>query len=104
MKYRDYHPVCDCGEYASYNERHDCHFCKACNIWMEANCGDKDCFYCLNRPEFPYSLMRPRQDGESMTEFVDRIWPEFINKYDASFRRMSKLSDELNDSNPNQST
>ncbi len=44
-----------CKSKLSYNERYDVRFCPKCNIWLEDNCGDTDCFYCANRPEKPDS-------------------------------------------------
>lgn len=36
-----------------YDEKFDSVFCPACNIWLEARCGDPECCFCPGRPERP---------------------------------------------------
>ena len=35
---------------ACYSSRHDAWFCGHCKEWLEENCGDSECGYCVDRP------------------------------------------------------
>jgi hypothetical protein len=37
----------------NYSEEHDCYYCQPCNIWVEDQCDDPTCEYCINRPTTP---------------------------------------------------
>ncbi len=63
-----YRPCPTCKAKTFYNERYDANYCKTCNIWLEDNCGDKDCFYCASRPEFPVNI---KTCPELSSEFGD---------------------------------
>lgn len=43
----------NCETSYSYNEKHDAYYCEKCNFWSEKNCGDKNCYFCADRPEKP---------------------------------------------------
>ncbi len=34
-----------------YVEMYDAHYCKDCKHWLESRCHDRDCEYCLTRPD-----------------------------------------------------
>lgn len=55
---RKWNPHCDCGQEKSYNEQWDAYFCAKCEIWLEPMCKDKDCDYCVHRPEKPLHKQR----------------------------------------------
>ncbi|KLU62307.1 hypothetical protein CEB3_c13510 [Peptococcaceae bacterium CEB3] len=42
-----------CGMEKLYSGKHDAHYCKACDTWLEVNCHDPECEFCSNRPEKP---------------------------------------------------
>lgn len=42
-----------CEEDLFYSDEFDAFFCKKCDVFKEKNCGDKDCYFCINRPEKP---------------------------------------------------
>ena len=46
-------PECGDTEMMMYYDDYDAHFCASCNIWLERNCGDKNCQFCANRPDRP---------------------------------------------------
>ena len=41
-----------------YSDQYDCYYCKSCNKWLETECGDKECQYCVDRP------LRPKKDAK----------------------------------------
>jgi hypothetical protein len=43
----------DCGEPMSYNLRFDSDFCIKCDVWLNIQCGDEECYYCVDRSEKP---------------------------------------------------
>lgn len=45
-----------CDNYLIYFGQYDSYFCAYCNDWKEENCGDTDCMFCKNRPDFPLKL------------------------------------------------
>ncbi len=57
-----------CKGAAKFSERYDSSYCVKCNIWLENNCGDKDCYYCASRPEFPVNI---KTCPELSSEFGD---------------------------------
>ena len=42
-----------CGATASYSKEHDALYCPVCNMWLEDDCGEEDCEFCVGRPESP---------------------------------------------------
>lgn len=44
-----------CGTKLKRNEKYDAYYCKKCNEWAEGQCSDPDCFYCVGRPDKPFS-------------------------------------------------
>lgn len=47
-------PQCDwCGGNTERNEKHDAHYCKTCDKWLEEVCGDSTCEFCVGRPKKP---------------------------------------------------
>ncbi len=75
-----YRPCPKCKGKTFYNERYDSNYCKACNIWLEDNCGDTDCFYCASRPEKPVSCIDTNLCQE---------------KFDMNLRQLADLSNEF---------
>lgn len=49
-----WHEHKDCGKRSRfYSAEYDVYGCKACDVWMEDKCKDKQCEFCANRPEKP---------------------------------------------------
>jgi len=44
---------CEPKGFAIYNEQYDAYHCTKCKIWIEKQCGDTRCGFCVNRPENP---------------------------------------------------
>lgn len=44
---------CECGTQQKYDENYDAVYCPACKVWLEKVCQDKDCEFCVGRPERP---------------------------------------------------
>jgi len=42
-----------CGKPSSYNCKYDAYFCKSCDEWLEAKCGNQYCEFCASRPDKP---------------------------------------------------
>jgi len=42
-----------CEHELSYSKEHDAKYCRICDIWVEIECGDPDCNFCIGRPEKP---------------------------------------------------
>jgi hypothetical protein len=42
-----------CNTENEYSWEYDSYFCPKCNVWTESKCKDKDCKFCLDRPETP---------------------------------------------------
>ena len=42
-----------CGGRQWYDERHDAFFCQRDDVWLVAQCSDKECTYCRDRPARP---------------------------------------------------
>ena len=42
-----------CGHEEIYNAEYDAHYCGICNIWVDVQCEDPQCCYCIDRPETP---------------------------------------------------
>ena len=42
-----------CKSEIAYSMDYDAYYCPKCNEWLEAKCGQKDCIYCINRPDKP---------------------------------------------------
>jgi hypothetical protein len=57
---RNHKPVCcHCEEHnwpTHYNKKHDAHYCPDCNIWLESQCIDPECEYCVGRPDKPLDI------------------------------------------------
>jgi len=54
-------PTClQCGCPVEYSHECDAYFCPACNIWLEARCGDPACEFCSERPPRPYMVIIER--------------------------------------------
>ena len=53
MKKTKWNPHCDCGQEKSYSEKWDAFYCDACREWREPLCNDKECEFCVHRPEKP---------------------------------------------------
>jgi hypothetical protein len=87
MKLKNITLICKCKAKADYNEKYDTHFCKACNIWLESKCEDKDCFHCSNRPEFPIKICHNLPDELSNhnpialknSEILAKAFPEYFD-------------------------
>lgn len=48
--------VCGCSvKYKLYDEGVDCYFCGVCNKWLESQCTDANCGYCVDRRVEPLS-------------------------------------------------
>ena len=46
--------MCDkCLMLLDYNERWDAYYCSKCNEWVEKQCSDAECYYCVGRPKNP---------------------------------------------------
>lgn len=43
----------DCKDHEQYSHKHDGYFCPVCDIWLESQCNDPECDYCVGRPEHP---------------------------------------------------
>ncbi len=43
-------PICRCGEVGQRSEEHDAYYCPRSGAWLEDQCGDPDCCYCVERP------------------------------------------------------
>lgn len=44
-------PSCESIQF--YSIKYDAYFCKKCNKWLENNCKDPKCNFCLERPDEP---------------------------------------------------
>jgi hypothetical protein len=56
-------PKChNCNEIGKYSELFDAYFCKKCGIWLEKNCGDPKCLFCLNRPNKPSEIEMSKEE------------------------------------------
>lgn len=51
------HTRCECGSKCYYSNNFDCYFCHKCDKWQELKCTDKECYYCVNRPEKPSEVI-----------------------------------------------
>ena len=46
-------PCAACSSRTVYHDTYDAAFCPKCNRWLESQCGDPKCGYCVRRPERP---------------------------------------------------
>jgi hypothetical protein len=47
-------PKCpQCKNDGTLSLAYDCHYCKACNAWIEPVCENPDCRWCKNRTTLP---------------------------------------------------
>ena len=53
-----------CKDEREYIEKHDAYACKTCNSWLENQCEDGTCEFCVGRPEYPYSKEEQIEDGD----------------------------------------
>lgn len=37
----------------AYSSDYDAYFCRICDTWLERQCSDEDCDFCVGRPETP---------------------------------------------------
>lgn len=42
-----------CDTEAVRDEKYDAFYCPACMVWLESQCPDLDCGFCLERPDRP---------------------------------------------------
>jgi len=50
----------NCTRPRSYSERWDAYYCKECDVWVEARCGDAECEFCRDRPERPSEMEKKK--------------------------------------------
>lgn len=50
----------ECGSCVEYSDRHDALYCPKCDEWLEKQCNDSECQFCVGRSAKPLS----RSDGE----------------------------------------
>ncbi len=50
-------PYCFCDTGLACCDKHDAHYCKFCNVWLEKDCKSKTCNYCKDRPEKPSDVI-----------------------------------------------
>lgn len=43
----------------SYDQRHDAYYCDDHDMWLENTCGDKECVFCMPRPDKPGDVAQP---------------------------------------------
>lgn len=44
---------CQSKDNAVRNDQYDAYHCTKCKVWIEKQCSDADCGFCVNRPENP---------------------------------------------------
>lgn len=54
-----------CGKPKDYFERYDAYGCISCGVWLESQCKDPNCEYCVGRPEKP--MEEQIEDGDENT-------------------------------------
>jgi len=54
-----------CKSIQFYFIKYDAYFCKKCNKWLESNCKDPKCKFCVDRPKKPLSN-EPNTKNKSM--------------------------------------
>lgn len=42
-----------CGSPGVYYDIHDAYACERCNEWLEPQCGNEGCGFCVERPAHP---------------------------------------------------
>jgi hypothetical protein len=42
-----------CGNEESFSKEYNTYYCDKCNVWLESECDDPDCDFCLTRPQRP---------------------------------------------------
>lgn len=42
-----------CCSSKAYSKEYDAYYCKFCNVWLEKECSDNNCYMCRTRPERP---------------------------------------------------
>jgi hypothetical protein len=42
-----------CGRLVSYSQRYDSYFCMPCNLWLEQQCSEPLCEFCMGRSKEP---------------------------------------------------
>lgn len=45
--------VCKSKDFAIRDDKYDAYHCTQCKVWIESQCSDPDCQFCINRPEKP---------------------------------------------------
>lgn len=54
-----------CKDEREYIENFDAYACRSCNSWLESQCGDSTCEFCVGRPEFPFGAKEEQiEDGD----------------------------------------
>ena len=44
---------CQSKDNAVRDDQYDAYHCTKCKVWIEKQCSDTDCGFCVNRPEKP---------------------------------------------------
>lgn len=47
-----------CDTELELSDKYDAYYCPECNEWTESKCDDKECQFCLNRPETPKEVKK----------------------------------------------
>jgi len=64
VEVRNHRPYCTLHELSYYFEKYDSYFCPKCNRWLDEQCSDPNCEFCVNRPDIPLTTKENQNESK----------------------------------------